>query len=49
MKKAKKILDLFDNPQKRNKMRNQAYEFYKLHQDADYTFGELMEKIKNEL
>ena len=43
------IIDLFDNPQKRNQMRNQAYEFYKLHQDADYTFGELMEKIDNEL
>jgi len=41
------ILDLFDHPEKRQKMRNDAYEFYKLHQDASYTFKELMENIQN--
>jgi peptidyl-prolyl cis-trans isomerase D len=40
------ILEL-DNPKKRDKMRNDAFEFYKLHQDASYTFKEIMENIKN--
>jgi hypothetical protein len=43
------VLDLFDHPEKRNRMRNQAYEFYKLHQDADYTFKELMNNIEKEI
>lgn len=41
------ILDLFDHPEKRQKMRNDAYEFYKLHQDASYTFKDIMENIEN--
>jgi len=40
------ILEL-DNPKKRDQMRNNAFEFYKLHQDASYTFKEIMENIKN--
>jgi|TARA_R110002167_G_C12694674_1_gene652775 hypothetical protein len=36
-----------DDPKKRDKMRNDAFEFYKLHQDASYTFKEIMENIKN--
>ena len=41
------MLELYDNPEKRDKMRNDAYEFYKLHQDASYTFKDIMENIKN--
>lgn len=40
------ILEL-DNPKKRDQMRNNAFEFYKLHQDASHTFKELMENIQN--
>ena len=36
-----------DDPKKRDQMRNDAFEFYKLHQDASYTFKEIMENIKN--
>lgn len=43
------MLSLYDNPEKREKMRNEAFEFYKLHQDADYTFKDIMESIENEL
>jgi hypothetical protein len=28
-------------------MRKAAFEFYKLHQDASYTFNDIMENIKN--
>ena len=41
------MLELYDNPEKRDKMRNDAYEFYKLHQDASHTFTDIMENIKN--
>ena len=40
------MLDLRESPDKRNNMRNQAYEFYKLHQDADYTFADIMNNIE---
>lgn len=43
------MLDLRESPEKRNAMRNQAYEFYKLHQDADYTFAEIMKNIENKI
>lgn len=36
-----------DDPKKRDQMRNDAFEFYKLHQDASYTFNDIMENIKN--
>ena len=42
------ILELKD-PKKRDQMRNDAFEFYKLHQDASHTFTELMEHIKKEI
>lgn len=45
----KQFLEINNDPKKREIMRNQAFEFYKLHQDADYTFKELMNNIKNEL
>ena len=38
-------LEVINNPAKRKKMRDDAFEFYKLHQDADHTFKELMENI----
>lgn len=41
------MLELYNNHEKRNKMRNDAYMFYKLHQDASYTFKDIMENIKN--
>tara|TARA_R110002050_G_scaffold32017_1_gene82431 strand:+ start:39 stop:1250 length:1212 start_codon:yes stop_codon:yes gene_type:complete len=43
------ILDIYDNPGKRWPMRKEAYEFYKLHQDADYTFAEIMKNIENKI
>ena len=41
------MLDIMSSKEKRKQMRNDAFEFYKLHQDADYTFSDIMENIKN--
>jgi hypothetical protein len=41
------ILKIRDNPLLREEMRNNAFEFYKLHQDASYTFKDIMENIEN--
>ena len=40
------MLSIYNNPKKREKMRNDAFDFYKLHQDADYTFKDIMEGIE---
>jgi hypothetical protein len=37
------------DPVLRNQYREQAYEFYKLHQDSQYTFAEMFEQIQNNL
>ena len=37
------------DPVLRNQYREQAYEFYKLHQDSQYTFAEMFEQIENNL
>jgi hypothetical protein len=50
MKPAFALLDkLAKDPVLRNEYREQAFEFYKLHQDAQYTFAEMMDKIKERL
>lgn len=33
----------------RDEYRNMAFEFYKQHQDSQYTFDEMMKKIKENL
>lgn len=40
---------LAKDPVMRNEYREQAFEFYKLHQDSQYTFDEMMKKIKEKL
>ena len=37
------------DPVLRNQYREQAFEFYKLHQDSQYTFAEMFEQIENNL
>ena len=37
------------DPVLRDQYREQAYEFYKLHQDSQYTFAEMFEQIENNL
>jgi len=41
------ILNVGNSPSLREEMRNNAFEFYKLHQDASYTFKDIMENIEN--
>ena len=40
---------LAKDPELRNQYREQAFEFYKLHQDAEYTFAEMMKQIEDNL
>lgn len=40
---------LAKDPVMRDEYREQAFEFYKLHQDSQYTFDEMMKKIKENL
>ena len=40
---------LSKNPTARDDMREQAYEFYKHHQDAEHTFKEMMDKIEERI
>lgn len=50
MQPAFEILNkLAKDPVMRNEYREQAFEFYKLHQDSQYTFDEMMKKIKENL
>ena len=50
MKPAFDLLNkLSKDPVMRNEYREQAFEFYKLHQDSQYTFDEMMNKIKEAL
>ena len=50
MKPAFDLMDkLAKDPVLRNQYREQAFEFYKLHQDSQYTFAEMMNKIKENL
>ena len=41
------MMDIIDNKEKREQMRNDAFEFYKLHQDASHTFKHIMESTEN--
>jgi len=43
------IKALEKDPGMREEWRNNAFEFYKLHQDAEYTFAEMMKRIKEKL
>lgn len=50
MQPAFEILDkLSRDPVMRDEYRNMAYEFYKLHQDSEYTFDEMMKTIKENI
>jgi hypothetical protein len=50
MKPAFDVLDkLSKDKGMRNEWREMAYEFYKSHQDSQYTFAEMMDKIKERL
>lgn len=47
MKPAFDMIDkLSKDPVMRDEFREQAYQFYKLHQDSQYTFDEMMKKIE---
>lgn len=43
------LYKLSKDPVMRDEYRNMAFEFYKQHQDSQYTFDEMMKKIKNSL
>tara|TARA_R110000765_G_scaffold9042_2_gene28540 strand:- start:3825 stop:5042 length:1218 start_codon:yes stop_codon:yes gene_type:complete len=39
------MVKLSNDPELRDKWRKDAYDFYKLHQDSEYTFGDIFNKI----
>lgn len=43
------IKELTENAELRDKYRKDAYEFYKSHQDSQYTFAEMMSRIENNI